>query len=65
MSAARKVMGPALDFIHERRKRELQSVSENGQNRGKNRADCALKVLLTKVLLTKLSVPYRGRLNSL
>lgn len=43
MSVARKVTGSALDFIHERRKRELQSVSENGQNRGKNRADCALQ----------------------
>lgn len=35
MRVARKVMGPTLDFIHERKKQELQRTEEMDKVRGK------------------------------
>lgn len=50
MRVARKVMGPTLDFIHERKKQELQRIEEMDKVGGEIGlfSDCALKVLLIK-----------------
>lgn len=54
MRVARKVMGPALDFIHEKRKQELQRIEETDKVGGKIELfpDCAFKVLLIKWMRT-------------
>lgn len=51
---ARKVMGPALDFIHEKKKQELHRVEEMDRTEGKIEpfSNCALKVLLRKCMVT-------------
>lgn len=50
MRVARKVMEPALNFIHERKKQKLHRTEEMDRVEGKIEllSDCALKVLLIK-----------------